>query len=92
MILPGSYIAAVEFGPTFGASMAVRASCCASRNGRVRTDPFPAVSRYHIFSEEMPKTCPFGAIQARGYQNRLKSGPKASRLLAPNRLRHRVPS
>jgi hypothetical protein len=48
--------------------------------------PLPfGLSRHH-FSDEMPKTLPSGATHWCGYHQRLWSGPKASRLLAPKRL------
>ena len=92
MTLPMSYMAAVETGPTFGASAAVLAFRCGSLNGMAATEPLPFGSSSHIFSDEMPKTLPLGATQARGYHHRLFSGPNASRLLAPKRLFHFVPS
>src|SRR5262245_51724568 len=57
--------------------------------------PVPVGSRYHIFSAEMPNTSPFGATQLRGYHQRLKSGPNASRppllTLMPVRLLQPAP-
>ncbi|WP_243929584.1 hypothetical protein [Methylobacterium sp. J-076] len=91
-ILPVSYSTAVEAGPVFGASPAPLAFRGGSRKAMAVIAPLPVGSRYHILSELMPNTLPFGATQARGYQKRLLSGPKASRLLAPNRLIHLVPS
>ena len=87
-----SNIAAVETGPTFGASRAEAASRCGSLKVVTVTAPLPLGSRNHIFSDVMPKTLPLGATQARGYHHLLLSGPNASRLLAPNRLFHWVPS
>jgi hypothetical protein len=48
-----------------------------------RIEPVPVGSSFHIWLYETPKTCPSGAIEARGYHHRLSSAPNATVLAAP---------
>src|SRR5687768_14326165 len=65
--------------------------CPVLKSPRATMLPLPLGLRRHHFSEEMPKTLPSGATHWCGYHQRLWSGPKASRLLAPNKLLHPTP-
>ncbi|MGB3937815.1 MAG: hypothetical protein WBL29_19140 [Burkholderiales bacterium] len=87
-IRPTSNIAAVEVGPVFGRRKALKPVL---KLPTVLVAPRPFGSSDHILSAEIPKTRPFGATHIRGYHQRLRSGPNASRLVAPGSVLQPAP-
>lgn len=68
--MPGAYITALLVAPTFTGALVLAGVLNLPGIVTAPVPLLPVTSRYHMVSEEMPNTLPFGATQARGYEAR----------------------